>query len=205
MPTKKTPLARLREKERKARQNLIVNAAERLFSVKPFPKVSMRDIADEAGISLSSIYRYFPDQESLFLEALVRGANKINRQLDLLIREEGTDVEQVAHAFINFLLENDPYFRMMTHFMLDGVLNPSSVTRLNQIERALLDQFNSFFNRINPEKNNRITAHAFFAALNGILITYRNYPGREITDIHKHMKQLASVMAAMFAQTVSQD
>ena len=175
------------------------------FSTKPFPKVSMRDIADESGISLSSIYRYFPDQESLFLEALVRGANKINRQLDQLIKEETTGVEEIAHAFIGFLIENDSYFRMMTHFMLDGVLNISSVERLNQIERALLDQFNDFFNRINPEKNNRITAHAFFAALNGILITYRNYPGREITDVHKHMKQLATVMAAMFAQAVSKE
>lgn len=48
-----------------ARQALIVEAAERVFAVKPFNKVSIRDIAREAGISHASIYRYFPDQQSL--------------------------------------------------------------------------------------------------------------------------------------------
>lgn len=200
---KQTPLAKLKEKERKARRNLIVNAAERLFAAKPFPKVSMRDIADESGISLSSIYRYFPDQESLFIEALTRGADKIRVRLDAVIKDEAARVEDLADAFVSFLMENDPYFRMMTHFMLDGVLNAASVEKLNLIERALLNQFTMFFDRLNPEGGNRLRAHAFFAALNGILITYRNYPGRDIDDVHKHMKQLAAEMARMFAGTVS--
>ena len=200
---KQTPLAKLREKERKARQNLIVNAAERLFAAKPFPKVSMRDIADESGISLSSIYRYFPDQESLFIEALTRGANKIQARLDKVIKDKESTVEDLAAAFMSFLMENDPYFRMMTHFMLDGVLNTASVEKLNRIERILLNQFNDFFNRLNPEGSHRLTAHAFFAALNGILITYRNYPGRDIDDVHKHMNQLASEMAHMFSLALS--
>ncbi len=200
---KQTPLARLKEKERKARQNLIVNAAERLFAAKPFPKVSMRDIADESGISLSSIYRYFPDQESLFIEALTRGANKIQARLDKVIKDKEAGVEELAAAFMSFLMENDPYFRMMTHFMLDGVLNSASVEKLNRIERILLNQFNAFFDRLNPGGSHRLTAHMFFAALNGILITYRNYPGRDIDDVHKHMKQLASQMARMFSLTLS--
>lgn len=200
---KKTPITILKEKERKARQKLIVNAAERLFAAKPFPKVSMRDIADESGISLSSIYRYFPDQESLFIETLIRGANKINARLNTLAKAEETTVKDMATAFVEFLIENDPYFRMMTHFMLDGALNTASVDKLNRIERTLLNQFNTFFNRLNPKDNHRFTAHAFFAALNGILITYRNYPGRDIEDVHKHMKQLATIMASMFERAVS--
>lgn len=199
---KKTPLARLREKEKRARQNLIVAAAERLFAAKPFPKVSMRDIADESGISLSSIYRYFPDQESLFLEALIRGSQKVRNRLKELSRQESTDLETIAHTFVGFLIDNDPYFRMMTHFMLDGALNRDSVEKLNQIERELLNQFTGFFSLLNPQGNHRIMSHAFFAALNGILITYRNYPGRDIQDVHKHMKQLASIIAAMFAAAV---
>ncbi|WDP84816.1 MAG: TetR/AcrR family transcriptional regulator [Desulfobacter sp.] len=200
---KKTPLAILKEKERKARQKLIVNAAERSFAAKPFPKVSIRDIADESGISLSSIYRYFPDQESLFIEALTRGAKKVHLLLDKVIKDKGAGVEDMANTFVEFLIKNDSYFRMMTHFMLDGALNTSSVDKLNQIERALLDQFNTFFSRLNPDGSHRITAHAFFASLNGILITYRNYPGRDIKDVHKHMKQLASVLASMFALMLS--
>ena len=195
---KKTPLAKLKERERKARQKLIVDAAERLFSAKPFPKVSMRDIADESGISLSSIYRYFPDQESLFIAALARGAVKAENRIKQLLRDQETGIEDIARTFVDFLIENDPYFRMMTHFMLDGVLNRDSVETLNRIERALLDQFNDFFTRLNPGGSHRMLSHAFFAALNGILITYRNYPGRDVEDVHKHMQQLALIMAQLF-------
>ncbi len=202
---KKTPLARLKEKEKKSRQKLIVDSAERLFSAKPFPKVSMRDIADESGISLSSIYRYFPDQESLFLAALVRGAQKAENRINDIVHRDGAAIGDIARTFVEFLIENDSYFRMMTHFMLDGVLNQNSVETLNRIERTLLDQFNEFFNTLNPggsRGNHRMMSHAFFAALNGILITYRNYPGRDIEDVHKHMIQLASVMARLFETVV---
>jgi len=205
---KKTPLARLKEKEKKARQKLIVDAAERLFSAKPFPKVSMRDIAEESGISLSSIYRYFPDQESLFLAALVRGAKKAENRIKALARRDGVAIGDISRAFVEFLIENDSYFRMMTHFMLDGVLNKNSVDTLNRIERTLLDQFNDFFTTLNPQGNggnHRMMSHAFFAALNGILITYRNYPGRDVEDVHKHMMQLASVMGQLFETAVCPD
>ena len=196
---KKTPLEELREKEKKTRQELLVDAAERVFAAKPFPKVSMRDISRESGVSLSSIYRYFPDQESLFLAALIRGADKIEMKINPLLDRDDVTVELIAGVFLEYLIENDPYFRMMTHFMLDGVLNKESIQTLNSIEGRLLDQFDRLFKKMNPTGNPRILSHAFFASLNGILITYRNYPGREITDVHRHMKQLGQTIAGMFA------
>ena len=195
---KKTPLEKLREKEKKARQKLLVDAAERVFAAKPFSKVSMRDISRESGVSLSSIYRYFPDQESLFLAALVRGTQKAEKALKPLADTETVDLETVAEVFVNFLVTHDPYFRMMTHFMLDGVLNPDSIETLNRIESRLLDRFEALFHKLNPQGNSRTQAHAFFAALNGVLITSRNYPGRVVPDVHRHMRQLARHLAAMF-------
>lgn len=201
----KTPLEKLKEKEKKNRQKIIVDAAERVFAAKPFPGVSMRDISRESRISLSSIYRYFPDQESLFIEALIRGFDKVESMIKQLISQEGVTVEQVAVAFIDYLVENDQYFRMMTHFMLDSVLNPDSIEKLNKMERALLDQFDNLFKTLNPGGNSRILSHAFFASLNGILITYRNYPGRNIQDVHKHMRQLGSVISRMFSAMMTAD
>lgn len=198
----KTPLEKLKEKEKKSRQKIIVDAAERVFAVKPFPKVSMRDISRESQISLSSIYRYFPDQESLFIEALIRGSGKVVGMIKQLIKQEDVSIDSVANAFIDYLVENDQYFRMMTHFMLDSALNQDSIEKLNKMERALLDQFDHLFKKLNPSGNSRILSHAFFASLNGILITYRNYPGREIKDVHKHMKQMGSVISQMFSTMI---
>jgi AcrR family transcriptional regulator len=202
---KKTPLEKLREKGRKARQNIIVDAAEQVFATKPFLKVSMRDISRESQVSLSSIYRYFPDQESLFLEALIRGAGKATLMIKNLVSQEDIGVDKVAISFIDYLVEHDQYFRMMTHFMLDGVLNPASIEKLNKMERDLLDQFDNLFKKLNPKSNSRILAHAFFASLNGILITYRKYPGRDIKDVHKHMGQLGIIISKMFSGMVASE
>ena len=63
MATAATTFAHQRKKERLERQNVILGAAERVYGRKPFETVSMRDIANEAGIAVSSLYRYFPDQQ----------------------------------------------------------------------------------------------------------------------------------------------
>jgi len=51
----KNTLNKLREQERGVRRNLIMDAAERVFATKPFDKVSMSEIAEEAGMATSSI------------------------------------------------------------------------------------------------------------------------------------------------------
>ena len=198
--SKKT-FADLKEKERLAKQTVIIDAAERIFAAKAFNKVNIREIATEAGISHATIYRYFPDQQTLFLEAFMRGVQKI---LALLDRVEPTDdvagaLKEAANLFVSFLTENDHYFRMMTHFMLDGDLAPALVERLNAAQRSVIDKIEVIFRLGFPGQNTRVVSHAFFASLNGILISFRNYPGRDIEAVHAHMHVLAGRVAQRFA------
>jgi AcrR family transcriptional regulator len=199
--TKKT-FADLKEKERGAKQAVIIDAAERIFGQKPFNKVSIRDIAAEAGISHATIYRYFPDQQTVFVEAFLRGVEEIHTLIDAVIKERGTTdpVASVAEAFVNFLSENDHYFRMMTHFMLDGNLSPVLLERLNAAERSILDKIETVFEGAGVAHDSRALAHAFFAALNGILISFRDYPGRDRDTVLAHMQSLARLIARLFSR-----
>ncbi|HOO72690.1 MAG TPA: TetR/AcrR family transcriptional regulator [Spirochaetota bacterium] len=192
----------LKNRERKVRQDIIITAAERVFSSKPFDQVSIRDIAKEAGISHALIYRYFPDQQTLFVEAFLRGAEKIVNFLQNLIsgHEEG-NIEKVTEKFLKHMIKNDHYFRMMTHFMLDGTLSAEMVERLNAMERKLLDQFDRLFDTKNTGGDDvRILSHAYFSAMNGILISYRNYPGRARKDVTQHMMKLGKIIASRFSR-----
>jgi len=190
----------LKKKERRERQEIIVDAAERVFARKPFDSVSIRDIAGEAGISHASIYRYFPDQQTLFVEAFLRGAeNIVNFLSDLVDSANESSIELVTERFICYLIENDRYFRMMTHFMLDGSLSGELVERLNETERSLIDQLDRLFLKMNVEGEVRLLSHAFFAAMNGVLITFRNYPGRSRQEVVSHMIQLGRIIANKFS------
>ena len=191
--------AELKSREKKARQDVIIEAAERVFAVKPFSKVSIRDIAREAGISHASIYRYFPDQQSLFVEAFIHGAREIVQFLGDMIRSSQTgDIEKVSEAYITYLITNDQYFRMMTHFMLDGSLSAELIEKLNTAERQIFDEFDILFRKMKMKEPVRPLSHAFFAALNGVLITFRNYPGRSMEAVHQHMLNIARVIATKF-------
>ncbi len=196
---KNRKLNSLRMQEKEARRNLIIDAAERIFAEKPFDRVSVRDIAREAGISHALIYRHFPDQQSLFVEAFLRGAEKIIRFLGELIDEKKTvSIEKVTERFISYLIENDSYFRMMTHFMLDGSLGAGLIERLNTAERALLDQLDRLFIRLKAKGDVRMLSHAYFAAMNGVLITFRNYPGRSGGEVKRHMIRIGKIIAQRF-------
>ena len=198
---KNNSFASIKEQERKARQEHIIDAAERVFANKPFNQVSIRDIAREAGISHALIYRYFPDQQTLFVEAFIRGGEKIIRFLgELIDKNDNVSIENITEKFINFLIEDDQYFRMMTHFMLDGSLNADLTTRLNETERLLLDQMEKLFSKMNVKGNTRMLSHAFFAAINGVLITFRNYPGRSRKDVARHMKKIGKIIALKFKE-----
>lgn len=201
MMTKRESFNTLKEREREARRDLIIAASERVFATKPFSAVTIRDVAREAGISHALIYRYFPDQQSLFVEACLRRGAKIVEFISKLIDENSNiKIEKVTEHFINFLVENDQYFRMMTHFMLDGSLGGEMIARLNEGERVLLDQFDKIFSRMSTGKNVRMLSHAYFAAMNGIVITFRNYPGRSREEVLAHMQALGKIVAAKFKQ-----
>ena len=196
--------AHLRSEAKLARQTVIIQAAERVFAVKPFNKVSIRDIAREAGISHATIYRYFPDQQSLFVEAFLQGAGKITNTLkDLIEESKSPDLIKISNAYVTYLMDNDQYFRMMTHFMLDGSLSVEKIKKLNEAERRIFDQFDRLFNKMKRAEPVRPLSHAFFAALNGVLITFRNYPGRSPKAVRRHMLNIAQVIARSFSNAKS--
>jgi AcrR family transcriptional regulator len=204
MNQKKAVLTRMRENEREVRKNLIIDASIRLFSKMPFDQVGMRDIAAEADISPSSIYRYFSNRDDLFVEALWREGQTIAQEIKRL-KDAKVDVsiEQIASTFVNYLLEHSTFFEMMTHFMITGKIGEKALEKFNKAERKLLDVFDELFVDIGATGEIRLLSHAFFASLNGILITFRNYPGRHPEDTRKHTLRLAAIVANVFKKGVS--
>jgi len=190
----------LKDEAKLARQEIIIEAAQRVFAVKPFNKVSIRDIASEAGISHASIYRYFPDQQALFVEAFLHGAKEIGITLAGIIENaKAPDIIKICDAYVTYLMDNDQYFRMMTHFMLDGSLSEEKIEKLNTAERQIFDQFDKLFQKMNKPEPVRLLSHALFAALNGVLITFRDYPGRTPAAVRQHMLNVARVIARSFS------
>ena len=201
---KNNTLSELKESEKNARRKIIIDAAEKEFATKPFNRVNMRDIARRAGISPALIYRHFPDQQSLFVEAYVRGINEVFPGIFRKI-EESKDgaIDEVVDDFIEFFTRNDQYYRMMMNFFFDGSVDHVLFDKLNVLERTMLDNFDTMFIKLKIKGNIRFHSHTLFAALIGIIATFRNHPIKNDPEVLRHRKRIAANLAKIFADFAS--
>ncbi|MDR3509302.1 MAG: TetR/AcrR family transcriptional regulator [Caulobacteraceae bacterium] len=86
-----------------ATRNLVFAAAERLFAVHGFQKVSVRDITAEAGVNLASVNYHFGSKDALLLEIFRRRTAELNRARARILHE-ATDKHQ-GHPPVRAILE----------------------------------------------------------------------------------------------------
>ena len=192
-------------REKQAKKEIILQAAIRVFSEKSLHKSSLREIAEEAGISHANIYRYFQDKQSLFVESFLVGAEELIDKLESIINSppDGDILQISAEIFIDYLNDNDYYFMMMTQFMLEGGLSDDSLRSLNKAMKLFLDKGETITQMAGGRDNLRYLSHTFFSCLNGILITFRNYPGRDNEELRSHMKTLSCLFVQMFRDGIN--
>jgi AcrR family transcriptional regulator len=196
--SKKNTLTKLKAQERQVRRDLIIDAAQRIFGTKTYDRTSMREIAEEAGIAASTIYTYFPNQETLFVEAMVRDTGGLIDELEQMLTEEGDiDIERFMNRYLDFYIDHETHWRMITHFFLFGQIGSASSARLNEVARRLLGIFDRIFAQMNYDGDVRLLSHTFFSALSGILISFRKYPGRDDEQVRAHMKRIGRMVRDM--------
>jgi AcrR family transcriptional regulator len=202
----KNTLSRLKQQEREIRKNLILDAAERVFSTKPYNAVSMQEIANEAGLAKSSIYTYFSTQEALFVEAAMRDACLLFSNLEAIQAEKKKpDLGKVIDCFLDFFANRDAFFKMSAQFMLYGNISAESMDKLNPVTRRMLNIFDTTFSRHGYKGDVRLMSHTLFATLSGILIAYRKYPGRSDQEILRHMKRIGKNVKEMIQVLIRQN
>lgn len=189
----------LREREREVRRELILSAARKLFAEKDFRSVTVRQIAKEAGVSPGTIYRYYENLDGLFLDVFFAGAREIIELFDdEYEKKSGCSLLRFCEIYISYLNENMTFYQMMSHFMLGGKLAPEAIERLNPIMRELMDRVETIVKEAGLQGETRLVSHALFSSLNGIMISYAQYPGRSLDEIRRHTLRLSRIVAALF-------
>ncbi len=182
---------KLREDEREVRKTLIMEAAMTLFDKKLFHEIGMRDIAKEAGVSAATIYRYFPSRDDLFVDALIQDMNKIEHLLKTRVKQGSTTIEDLGMAIVDYLVENEATFQMMTHFMLRGGINARVMNKFSAVQVYFYNMFGDIVKDRRGEGDVAFFTQAFFASLTGVVMTFLHFPGLSKEEKRKHMHKLA--------------
>jgi AcrR family transcriptional regulator len=199
-------LNKLKQQEREIRENLIIDAARTVFGSKTYDQVSMNEIAKAAGIAKSSIYTYFPNQEALFVETAFRDTGKFIAALKKRVQEERSpSLETFINDYLDYHIEHDAHWRMITHFALHGNIGEASAEKLNQISRQVMDLLETVLKKFDYKGDTRLLSHTLFAALSGIMISFRKYPGRTESARIAHIKRIAKLMERMLLVFIQQE
>src|ERR1700730_1870886 len=64
-----------------ARRERVIDAAYDLLTTMPYERVQMREVLEESGVAVPTVYRYFKSKELLFAHVLVRWVNRFGSRV----------------------------------------------------------------------------------------------------------------------------
>jgi AcrR family transcriptional regulator len=83
------------------RRHQLIEAGSALFAEHAFEEISMRQIAEAAGVSKALLYHYFPNKIELFKAAVQEHAGELQRITEP--SGEGTPIEQLSETLDGYL------------------------------------------------------------------------------------------------------
>lgn len=197
--------AELKEKEKQARKQIVVESALALFARKPFYNVGMRDVAEEAGVSPATLYRYFPSQEDLFNEAFIQDISQVSKEFEEMVKKDKpASIEEFAVKFVGHLLENESTFQMMAYLMLKNDLETPVIGKFGSVTKNFFDSFAHLLERYGVERGSaRLYSHSFIASITGILMTFKNHPKESQIKSNQHILKLVRQTADLYSQMIT--
>jgi AcrR family transcriptional regulator len=102
MPIDHTQLS-LKEKQRLERENLILQAAEEIFTEKGFYEASMDEIAARVGIAKGTLYLHFASKEKLSIAIFTREMEHLVEEVEAMSALETTARIKLERLLINLL------------------------------------------------------------------------------------------------------
>ncbi|HET8801945.1 MAG TPA: TetR/AcrR family transcriptional regulator [Marinobacter sp.] len=111
------PLKTRREREKQARYDAILDAAERVFSEKGYERTSMDDIARIASLSRALLYVYFKDKAAIQRGIMLRAGQSLSRRFEEARRTATSGLAQIramGEAYYRFYLDEPDYFSALT-------------------------------------------------------------------------------------------
>ncbi len=111
------PLKTRREREKQARYDAILDAAELVFSEKGYERTSMDDIARTASLSRALLYVYFKDKAAIQRGIMLRAGQSLAAHFEEARNSAETGLVQIVamgEAYYRFYQDEPDYFSALT-------------------------------------------------------------------------------------------
>lgn len=141
------------ESEKMNQSQRILNAAFKCISRNGYANISLRDIADEAGVVLSQLNYYYKNKEGLFIEVVKMLGQQYLSEIEGKLKKEESDSDKISSLIKHFqemLREKPELFKILFDLTsmalwsasLKKLLNNLYSDLTNLIEKYVMKNFN---------------------------------------------------------------
>jgi AcrR family transcriptional regulator len=194
MPTKQPNKPKARPRQRRAQEtiDIIVRATAHILSREGIDRVTTNRVAEKAGVSIGSLYQYFPNKEALVGEVRRRYDEAFRERLIALIGGIGTlplrdGIERCVRALVAIHAEDTGLHNAISAGMEDGerrmleqVVATWLAARADDVRRpdlalaatVALDAAEALVHGVAQREPERLTQEDFIAEVSDLLVRY---------------------------------
>ena len=135
------------DSNKQSQSERILLAASQCISTKGYANVSMRDIANEAGVVLSQLNYYFKNKEGLFKEVVRMMIDRYLRDIEASLRAEDSPKERAKSLikyFRKVLQYNPNLFKLLYEFTGLALWSPVFSDLLSSLFKDLSDMIEKY-------------------------------------------------------------
>jgi AcrR family transcriptional regulator len=185
----------------------VLQASLALIEKGGLDRLSMREVAREAGVSHQAPYHYFSDREDILAAIAGEGFIKLGQSLMRgaeTVHDPAMAVEAMGKAYIDFALRHPAYFQVM--FRADAVpldRYPEARKQEDEAFGRLIEGIDQAFTRESPETRRKI-AVAAWALVHGLAtLILEGSLARKVGVPKTRQKQLAEEVVGTFSRLLA--
>ena len=172
-----------------ASKQLILDAAEEVFSEKGYADATMRAVAVRAGISIGGIYIYYQGKEQLYADILRRQLENLRQKIkEFAGKEPLAALELFFNIHVDLVLKEAKLISMMIK-EYDLPMQRSAIKEFKKLQRHLLAQIlregvgMGIFRELSYEKTMDVITYS----LKGLILSYISGEVKDVKRSGKHM------------------
>lgn len=149
-------MTRLRRKPRQQRSiaswHAVLDAAAQLFGKLGYARTTTNKVAERAGVSIGTLYQYFPNKDALLLALADRHMAEAGAGLErafALLSQQQPDLEQTLEVLIDAVVALHRHDPAMHRLLVDlAPRTPEAVARLRHLEQAATEAVEAQLRRL---------------------------------------------------------
>jgi len=151
----------------------ILDGAVRAYLASAAPSVNR--IAEIAGVSIGSVYQYFPAKKAIVAAVVRRRMREIHeRLLEVIEASDGCTLEEAVARFVDAIfemkIENTQIDEVIMRVAIENSLTDDAFALDDELVRRFADALDRWKPKVREDLPSEIAAHMLFQGLRAVLV-----------------------------------